>query len=253
MKEAQKHYGLTFTDVYSKTITLTSEGIIVSRTKGIWHKFQQTIPYASVIDIYNHPATMLSAGFFTLLTSSGEVNKRSLFDPEQANNVAEDENSFAYRKKQTETIRTIIGAIGELARRTPDRITFTNSLSEKAGCDFVERIDGMDGHKFEYFCADVLRKNGFADVQVTKGSGDQGVDILAIKDGIKYAIQCKNYASALSNTPVQEVNAGKTFYGCHVGVVMTNSTFTPGAKTLAQATGVLLWDRAVLQSMIGTN
>lgn len=111
-------------------------------------------------------------------------------------------------------------------------------------------IDKMNGHDFEYFCAELLRKNGFSDVKVTKGSGDQGVDILAKKDGIKYAIQCKNYASHLGNTPVQEVNAGKIFYNCHVGVVMTNSTFTQGAKTLADATGILLWDRDVLKKIM---
>lgn len=114
----------------------------------------------------------------------------------------------------------------------------------------ISSIDGMEGHDFEYFCADLLRLNGFIEVNVTKGSGDQGVDILAIKDGIKYAIQCKNYTSALGNTPVQEINAGRTFYNCHVGVVMTNSTFTPGAKALAQATGVLLWDRSFVQNMM---
>ena len=31
---------------------------------------------------------------------------------------------------------------------------------------------------------------------------------------------------------------------------MTNSTFTPKAQELAQATGVLLWDREVLRDMI---
>ena len=114
----------------------------------------------------------------------------------------------------------------------------------------ISSVGKMNGHDFEFFCADVLRKNGFTDVKVTKGSGDQGVDILAKKDGIKYAIQCKNYASHLGNTPVQEVATGKIFYNCHVGVVMTNSTFTQGAKTLAQATGVLLWDKYVLAQML---
>lgn len=114
----------------------------------------------------------------------------------------------------------------------------------------VSAIDGMEGHEFEYFCADLLQKVGFSEVTVTPGSGDQGVDVLAAKDGIKYAIQCKNYASALSNTPVQEVSAGKQFYGCHVGVVMTNSTFTPGAIQLAAATNVLLWDRRKLDELI---
>ena len=108
----------------------------------------------------------------------------------------------------------------------------------------------MDGHQFERFCADLLRKNGFVDVKITPGSGDQGVDIIAVKNGIRYAIQCKNYSSPLGNTPIQEVCAGKMYYKCHVGAVMTNSTFTQGAKQLAEATSVLLWDRAELQRMM---
>ncbi len=104
-------------------------------------------------------------------------------------------------------------------------------------------IDLMDGHDFEHWTADMLRDQGFENVEVTRGSGDQGVDVLAEKGGIKYAIQCKRYTSHLGNTPVQEVHAGKAMYHCHVGVVVTNQYFTDGAKQLASATGTLLWDR----------
>ncbi|WP_279067707.1 restriction endonuclease [Intestinimonas butyriciproducens] len=114
----------------------------------------------------------------------------------------------------------------------------------------VSSIDGMDGHEFEYFCADLLSKSGFTNVKVTPGSGDQGVDVLCEKDSIKYAVQCKNYASALGNTPIQEVSAGKMYYGCHVGVVMANSTFTPSAIELARVTGTLLWDRTYVEQLI---
>jgi len=111
-------------------------------------------------------------------------------------------------------------------------------------------FDNMNGHEFEFFCADILRKNGFGNVSVTKGTGDQGVDILAEKDKVKYAIQCKKYSAPLSNKPIQEVYAGKQYYRCHVGVVMTNSTFTSGAKELAESVGVLTWDKDDLQKMI---
>ena len=67
---------------------------------------------------------------------------------------------------------------------------------------------------------------------------------------MRYAIQCKCYSSALGNTPVQEVCAGKSMYNCHVGVVMTNNYFTAGAKQLAEKNGILLWDRDKLQQMI---
>ena len=110
----------------------------------------------------------------------------------------------------------------------------------------LSAIDNMEGHDFEYWCADLLRKLGFKNVEVTPGSGDQGVDVLAEKDGIKYAIQCKCYAKDLGNTPIQEVESGRIFYGCHVGAVMTNRYFTAGAQELAKKTGTLLWDRDFL-------
>ena len=108
----------------------------------------------------------------------------------------------------------------------------------------------MEGHQFEYYCADLLRKNGFERVEITKGSGDQGIDILAQKEGIKYAIQCKCYSSDLGNKPVQEAFAGKSIYKCHVAAVITNRFFTQGAVEAAEATGVLLWDRNKLKSLI---
>ena len=114
----------------------------------------------------------------------------------------------------------------------------------------VTNVDRMEGHEFEYFCAELLEKCGFEHVTVTRGSGDQGVDVLAFKEDIKYAIQCKNYSTPLGNKPIQEVYTGKTFYHCHVGVVMTNSTFTKGAIELAESVGVILWDKARLDKMM---
>lgn len=116
----------------------------------------------------------------------------------------------------------------------------------------ISEADGMEGHEFESYCADLLRKNGFVNVSVTPGSGDQGVDVIAEKEGVRYAVQCKCYSSALGNTPVQEVCAGKSMYNCHVGVVMTNNYFTAGAKQLAEKNGILLWDRDKLQQMVGS-
>lgn len=115
----------------------------------------------------------------------------------------------------------------------------------------MARIDGMEGHDFEYWCADLLKKLEYRNVEVTPGSGDQGADILAEKEGVRYAIQCKCYSRDLGNEPIQEVEAGRIYYGCHVGAVMTNRHFTKGAKALAEKTGTLLWDRDFLIQAIG--
>ena len=108
----------------------------------------------------------------------------------------------------------------------------------------------LDGPEFEAYVALVLADNGFKHVAQTKGSGDQGVDILAERGGKTYAIQCKNYEGAVGNFAVQEAYAGAQFYGCDEAAVICPGQFTRGAKELAQHTGVLLWDGKKLSRMM---
>lgn len=111
-------------------------------------------------------------------------------------------------------------------------------------------IDDMEGHEFEYFCADLLRKKGFEEVEVTKGSGDYGIDILAEKEGISFAIQCKCYQSPVGVKAIQEAYAGRDYYDRMVGVVLTNQYFTAPAVGAAKKLKILLWDRGYLESMM---
>ena len=108
----------------------------------------------------------------------------------------------------------------------------------------------MEGHDFEWFCADLLERRGFVDVEVTKSSGDYGVDVLAEKDGVTYAIQCKRYDGPVGVKAVQEAYAGRDFYDRMVGAVMTNQYFTDPAVAAARKLKILLWDRGYLESML---
>lgn len=114
-------------------------------------------------------------------------------------------------------------------------------------------MDSMEGHDFEYYCADLLRSAGFQEVEVTKGSGDFGADILAEKDGVSYAIQCKCYDEVVGVHAVQEAFAGKAYYDRMVGAVMTNRYFTGPAVTCARKLNILLWDRGYIQEMLDEN
>jgi len=114
----------------------------------------------------------------------------------------------------------------------------------------IHSLDEIEGHEFEYYCAELLKKRGFIDVTVTKGSGDYGVDVLAEKDGVTYAIQCKAYATPVGVKAVQEAYAGKEFYDRMVGAVLTNQYFTKPAVEAAKKLKILLWDRGYLDSMI---
>lgn len=111
-------------------------------------------------------------------------------------------------------------------------------------------MDLMEGHEFEYYCAELLKKSGFQEVEVIRGSGDYGIDILAEKDGVTYAIQCKRYHAPVGVKAVQEAYAGRDYYDRMVGAVLTNQYFTQPAVEAARKLKILLWDRGYLESMM---
>lgn len=114
----------------------------------------------------------------------------------------------------------------------------------------VDEFQDMEGHEFEYFCADLLRQRGFIEVEVTRGSGDYGIDILAEKEGVTYAVQCKCYTSPVGVKAIQEAYAGRDYYDRMVGAVMTNQYFTSPAVEAAGKLKILLWDRGYLDGMM---
>lgn len=127
---------------------------------------------------------------------------------------------------------------------------YTGGMNDCLNRKSIADFDDMEGHDFECFCAELLKKNGFRNVEVTKGSGDQGIDIIAYKEDVKYGIQCKRYSSDVGNKAVQEAFSGKTFYNCHLAVVISNQNFTPSAKELAERNGVLLWGREKIEMLM---
>lgn len=124
------------------------------------------------------------------------------------------------------------------------------ALALRKGRRRADFFEDMEGREFEYFCADLLKQKGFVEVEVTKGSGDYGVDILAEKEGVTYAIQCKRYGAPVGVKAIQEAYAGRDYYDRMVGAVMTNQYFTSPAVEAAAKLKILLWDGGYLESMM---
>lgn len=100
---------------------------------------------------------------------------------------------------------------------------------------------------FEGLCAATFRQLGW-NASTTKGSGDQGADVVAEKNGLKVILQCKLYAGTIGNKAVQEVLAAKHFYLADIAAVVAKTDFTRSAKDLAQISGVHLLHFSELSS-----
>lgn len=153
-------------------------------------------------------------------------------------------------RKQQEAKRATEAKQPEQEKEQVPKVIEQPVVRRRSADDILDDVDHMDGIEFESWCAHLLEKLGYENVETTVATGDQGVDIIAERKGMKYAIQCKRYNTLLGNSPIQEVYAGMRFYDCRVAVVMTNSRFTRAAYDLAEATGVKLWDRYMLKKFL---
>src|SRR5919112_828145 len=91
----------------------------------------------------------------------------------------------------------------------------------------LQNVGAMSGGQFEVFVAQVLRALGYR-TTVLGGSGDQGVDIVAVSPEGTVAVQCKNYRKPVGNKPVQEVYAGSKHHRCDQAWVVAPAGYTKG-------------------------
>jgi restriction system protein len=109
----------------------------------------------------------------------------------------------------------------------------------------LREIDRMTGLQFEEWVAQKLKTNGFTHVHVTE-KYDYGVDIFAIKDGVRWGVQVKRHSSLVKAEAVRQVVTALNHYGCDKAMVVTNSFFSKVARSLATSNDCILIDRKSL-------
>ena len=113
----------------------------------------------------------------------------------------------------------------------------------------VAAVDSMDGLEFERYLADLLRKRGYTNIQLTE-KYDLGVDIIAKKDGVTWGIQAKRYNSPVKAEAVRQAYTALARYKCDRAMVITNSTYSNPARMLAKDNQIPLIDRESLSEWI---
>lgn len=128
-----------------------------------------------------------------------------------------------------------------ISRNKNEIISKSNKIDEVT----IDDIDKMGGLEFEKFICVLFIKMGYKS-NLTKASGDQGVDVIIENDLFKIGIQTKCYSDVVGNSAIQEATAGIKFYKCDKAMVITNNYFTKSAIELAKVNNVILWDRNIL-------
>lgn len=113
----------------------------------------------------------------------------------------------------------------------------------------IAEIDQMTGRQFEEYVGTLFQHQGYK-VSYTPTSGDFGADLILNKGQETIAVQAKRYKKAVGVKAVQEVIPSINMYNAEVAWVITNSTYTKQASTLAKKNNVRMIDRDELIQMI---
>lgn len=139
--------------------------------------------------------------------------------------------------------------IGENVRKNGIKAKLKGGVKKTEVHYTIDDVDMMNGNEFEHFVCELYEKMGYK-AEVTKQSCDQGLDVIAEKNGIRIGIQAKCYSNTVGNSAIQEAVAGKEFYKCDKVAVVTNNTYTSSAIELARVNEVILWNRDMLKAKI---
>ena len=83
----------------------------------------------------------------------------------------------------------------------------------------------LDGWSFEEEVAEIFRLNGYL-VEVTKKTGDGGVDLILWKDDEKTIVQCKHYTLPINVGFVRELNGVREDYRAQKVIMVASSGCT---------------------------
>lgn len=149
-----------------------------------------------------------------------------------------------YNKLSAETINLIIGGgllLVGLIIGLVLFIQYKRSQHEKQKLRALNLIDTdyMDGLAFEKYVAELLKSQGYSKVTLTERY-DLGVDIIALKDGIRWGVQVKRYSNMVKAEAVRQVVTALNKYNCQRSMVVTNSTFSRPARVLADSNDCVL-------------
>lgn len=102
------------------------------------------------------------------------------------------------------------------------------------------------GRDYEEKICNALLELGWS-ATITGGTGDQGIDIIAVLGNCRVGVQCKFYNGNVGNDAVQQSYAGKQYHECNAVAVVSNSEYTKSAKQLAEKLEVFLLTESQLE------
>lgn len=139
----------------------------------------------------------------------------------------------------------VIGAIASVVGRMRRKKLFNSVASDE------NTLESISWREFELLVGEAFRRKGFAVEETGQGGADGGIDLVLLKDGEKYLVQCKQWRRQLVQVNVvRELFGVMAAEGANGGFVVISGRFTEDAKAFARGKNLQLIEGAELNDMI---
>ncbi len=145
------------------------------------------------------------------------------------------------------TILVVMGYAGwKIRRELSRRGALARWFHSHSG---MNNLNDMTPLQFEVFVREVYARLGY-EAELTKRSGDEGVDVLAKKDGLIYAIQVKKTAKPIGSPVIQTLLGSMANIEADRGICVASAGFTRDAQRFAAGKPIILVGQEDLARML---
>lgn len=124
-------------------------------------------------------------------------------------------------------------------------IGMTVHRRQRARASGIDRVDRMDGASFEALLVRLFRGLEY-EVLESSHIGDEGVDLVVVKDGERTAVHAAHAGGRAGVTAVHQADANREAHACGTAIAISNRDFTLGARRVARSAHVTIWGRSTL-------
>lgn len=113
----------------------------------------------------------------------------------------------------------------------------------------LDDIVAMDSFEFASFLSNLFYQMGY-EIDATRRIDENTRDLLISKMGSKTFVRATNYKGYIDEGAINEVQMINDKYKCDKVAVISVSSFSSGARKVAQETGTVLWNKKKLSESI---
>lgn len=114
----------------------------------------------------------------------------------------------------------------------------------------IDELRRLHHNDFEHYVKELFEAREYEKVTLRGGSGDQGVDILAEKNGERVAIQCKCVKGLVGTDKVRDLIGAMELTESQRGFLVTTGTFSIQAQTMVRGSAIELINGTKLAELI---